>query len=1097
MQNYQFYWQLVQGVGDRKHYIYLMSPLKIYKASAGSGKTYALTLEYLSLLFRYPDAHRHILAVTFTNKAAGEMKSRILKRLHTISKSSITEQGEELQHLAKETGMEPAQIIKRAGFILNSILNDYSSFSVGTIDKFFQSVIRAFTREIGIQPGYNLELDTGRVLSLGVDQLFKDISDHTALQKWLIRYAEERMQDSRSWNFRLDIIELGMQLFRESFQQMFSDSDLSLLNRENLEIFLGELYGREKSTRGEMEAIAQSALDHIEKHGLRVEDFKGGGRSPAVLFNMARHEGEVNFTDARLAAIEQADKWLKKDAESGMSNLTEQFLMPLLGQIYQKQVMLNTIRAIKQNFYNLGILGDLREKVQSYLKENNLFLIADSSRFLHGIIGGGQVPFIYERIGSRFNNIMLDEFQDTSIFQYDNFNPLLDNALAMGYENLVVGDVKQSIYRWRNSDWKILASDLERDFAHQEISTKTLGYNYRSREQVIRFNNTVFQLAPELLAELVGSELGKAGTDREAAEEAVSRFRNAYTDAVQQFPPGMERTGGMVRIGFFRDEPDNSFRDQALGALPAWIEDIQASGIEPGDIAILVRTRREGVLVAEKLLEHARISGESHKFRLISSESLLLGHNDAVVLLISALYYLVYPDDQLNSALLKYKCRQTDTELSETSGELFDASRATEAWLPPEFVSGLPLFRQMPLFELVETLISIFGLNEQVFDLPYIQAFQELVIEVQRRDSRGIAEFLQFWEQKGSQKGIQVSENSNAIRILTIHRSKGLEFKAVLIPFCSWEITTDQRKSNILWCETAGTPFDRVPTVPVKFTGDMKHTLFSEYYYQERMKGYLDSLNLMYVAFTRAVDVLCLGLPEREEKKLKNMGDLLLEIMDMQADQSPALEPLSTYREGNELIIGKLLKYEKAEKEADPWQFSTYKSNTGNRLLRLRMRSDSYFVDEEGVFRNDRVFGNVMHMVFSRIIYAGDLDRVLSGLLREGVLSVRDRPVIRERILELLSTDDVAEWFRRLEGRKVYNERSIIDADGKIFRPDRVVLDDKHVRVIDFKFGKEENEKYKRQVRNYMNLLKDMNYSQVEGFIWYASLGKIIQIENP
>ena len=262
------------------------------------------------------------------------------------------------------------------------------------------------------------------------------------------------------------------------------------------------------------------------------------------------------------------------------------------------------------------------------------------------------------------------------------------------------------------------------------------------------------------------------------------------------------------------------------------------------------------------------------------------------------------------------------------------------------------------------------------------------------------------------------------------------------------------------------------------------------------MKGYLDSLNLMYVAFTRAVDVLCLGLPEREEKKLKNMGDLLLEVMDMHADLSPALEPLSTYREGNELIIGKLLKYEKVEKKADPWQFSTYKSNTGNRLLRLRMRSDSYFVDEEGVFRNDRVFGNVMHMFFSRIIYADDLDRVLSGLLREGVLSIRDRPVIRGRILELLSAEEVAEWFRRLEGRKVYNERSIIDKDGKVFRPDRVVLDDNRVRVIDFKFGKEENEKYKRQVRNYMELLQEMKYSQVEGFIWYASLGKIIQIEN-
>ncbi len=554
---------------------------------------------------------------------------------------------------------------------------------------------------------------------------------------------------------------------------------------------------------------------------------------------MALEDGELKFTDSRLAAMEDSDKWLKKDATAGMISLCEQILMPLLVELYQKQLILNTVRAIRQNFYNLGILGDLRDKVQDYLKENNLFLIADSSRFLHGIVGGGQVPFIYEKTGSRFSNIMLDEFQDTSIFQYENFKPLLDDALASGYDNLVVGDVKQSIYRWRNSDWKILASDLHRDFAHQKIKQKTLAFNYRSREQVIRFNNTVFQLAPALLAEVVGSEMDKAGTNREAAEEAVSRFSSAYADAVQKFPPGKEPIGGMVRMAFFTDEPDNSFRDQALSVLPGWIEDIQASGIEPGEIAILVRTRREGVMVAEKLLEHARISGESHKFRLISSESLLLAHNDAVTLLISALHYLVYPDDQLNNALLKYRCRQADPDFAETADGIFDSSLPSEQWLPAEFVDGIPLFRQMPLFELVETLISIFGLHKQAFDLPYIQAFQELVIELSRRESRGISDFLFYWEQKGSQKGIQVSENANAIRILTIHRSKGLEFKAVLIPFCNWEITTDQRKSNILWCETEGTPFGRVPTVPVKFTGDMKHTLFSDYYYQERMRGYL------------------------------------------------------------------------------------------------------------------------------------------------------------------------------------------------------------------------------------------------------------------
>jgi ATP-dependent exoDNAse (exonuclease V) beta subunit len=693
---------------------------------------------------------------------------------------------------------------------------------------------------------------------------------------------------------------------------------------------------------------------------------------------------------------------------------------------------------------------------------------------------------------------MLDEFQDTSIFQYDNFKPLLDNALASGFDNLVVGDVKQSIYRWRNSDWKILATDLERDFAHQDVHKFTLAFNYRSREQIIRFNNTVFQLAPALLAEEVGKELDTAGVNREAAEEAVRLFRNAYADAVQQFPGNMERSGGMVRLGFYGDDDDSSFREQVLSDLPGWIEEAQQSGVEPGEIAILVRTRKEGVMVADRLLEHSRITGASHKFRLISSESLLLAHNDAVSLLVSALYYLVYPEDLQNNSLLKYRCFQTGTLEKDKSaaGRLFDSAGPIDPWLPRDFVSGIALFRQMPLFELVETLISIFGLDEQAYDLPYIQAFQELVIELQKRETKGISDFLQYWELKGSLKGIQVSENSNAIRILTIHRSKGLEFKAVMIPFCNWEITTDQRKSNMIWCETRGTPFHRIPALPIRFSGDMKHTLFSEYYYQERMRGYLDSLNLMYVAFTRAADLLYLGVPQRADYKLKNMGDLLSNIQDLIPDISPALDALSSYREEDVIRVGALDKYEAEARVEDPWQFKTYLSNIGNSLPRMRMRSDSYFVDEEGVFRNDRVFGNMMHMVFSRIEYAEDLDRVLTGLLREGVLSLRDRPAIREKILEMISAEEVGDWFRKKEGRQVLNERSIMDPDGRITRPDRVIVDPDGVRVIDFKFGKGEKESYHRQVRQYMELLKEMGYPRVEGYLWYVSLGKIIQIDS-
>ena len=1074
-----------------------MSPLKVYKASAGSGKTFALTLGYLELLFRAPDAYRHILAVTFTNKAAGEMKDRILSRLQRLSLTSDTAENEDLHLLVERTGLDKKEIISRSGDLLKAILNNYSRFSVGTIDKFFQSVIRAFTREIGIQPGYNLELDHHRVLALGIDTLFQDIAHQKELQQWLIRFAEERMDESRSWNFRRDIDQLGMQLFTESFQELFTDPELVVLGKDNLNRYREDLKEAEKKAREKMLAVAREALAEIEKNDLETGDFRGKGNSPPNLFAKALENGEVSFTKSKLEALEQIEKWLNKDASPQMASLTKNVLMPRLQEVYNQQVELNTISAIRQNFYTLGILGDIRAKVQDYLKGQNLFLIADSSRFLRGIIGANQVPFVYERTGNRYHHIMLDEFQDTSIFQYENFRPLLDNALASGNENLVVGDVKQSIYRWRNSDWRILSTQLKADFSHQHYREDPLDQNFRSREQIIRFNNSVFQLAPEVLADVVEGELEAASVNREEVERAANQFRNAYADAVQQIPDRSIGTGGMVRVGFFGEEGEISFRDQVLEVIPDWIDEIQQSGIEPGEIAILVRSRKEGVMLAGRLLEHARTTGEGHRYRLISSESLLLSQNDAVSLVISAMQYLVRPEDELNNALLKYRCFLLGRKEERITDPLFDVSVTPEQFLPDDFMASSHLYRQMPLFELVEVLIRQFGLDHRQEDLPYLQAFQDLVIELHRRESPGIPEFLNYWEQHGSRKGIQVSENSNAIRILTIHRAKGLEFKAVLVPFCNWEITTDQRKSNIIWCRTEGTPFNRIPVVPLRYKSSMEHTRFSGFYYQERMKGYLDSLNLMYVAFTRAVDVLYLGVPEPEGNGLKSTGDLFRSLMDLVPGRQPALHSLGSYRSGDTLTIGQMPEYESQAAEEHPWKFTSYAVNPGHRRLKLRMRSDEYFVDEEGLFRTDRAFGNTMHMVFSRIRTINDVIPAMDRLEREGVLPVNERPDLEQKILELISMPGADKWFTEAQGREVYNEKSILCGDGMVVRPDRVIVDRDGVSVVDFKFGKQEKEYYRDQVVLYMDQLGRMGYGRVKGFIWYVMLEKIVQIEQP
>ncbi|MEA3461424.1 MAG: 3'-5' exonuclease, partial [Bacteroidota bacterium] len=840
-------------------------------------------------------------------------------------------------------------------------------------------------------------------------------------------------------------------------------------------------------------AKGKEALHQMGSINLDPEDFLLKSKSPATLFITAREGEDVVFSDSKLLALELPEKWLKKDSSPAMISLTEEQLIPLLNEVYRLQVVLNTVAVVRANFYTLGILADTWEYVREYTRERNLFLIADSSRFLRGIIGGNQVPFVYERTGNRYQHIMLDEFQDTSLFQYDNFGPLLDNSLAAGQQNLVVGDVKQSIYRWRNSDWKILASELENDFSHQKVHIRTLSRNFRSREQIVRFNNTVFQLASQLLSGKIEKELLGSPVTRLEAEQEVERFRKAYEDVVQEIPEHLMGKGGMVKVMQFGEE-ESSFREQVLEKIPLWVEEIQRTGIEAGETAILVRTRKEGVAVANKLLEHARHTGETLKFRLISNESLLLVHNNSVSILVALLRYLVQPDHEVNNTLLKYHCYLLETEADIDPAQLFGTDIGPEEYFPALFSQQKELLKQLPLYELIESLIEIFSLGSRTEDLPYLQAFQDVVIDLQRRDPLGIRDFLDYWEQHGSKWGISVSEESNAIRILTIHKSKGLEFKAVIVPFCDWEVTTDHRNSEILWCETEGTPMERIPTVPVRFTSRMVHTLFSTAYYRERMKGYMDKLNLLYVAFTRARDMLYIGFPEKKLNGIRSTGDLLQAILSRTPQKEPCTAVLQSYLKGDVIAIGEMPHYPSRKQEEDPWQFRSYPVNRDMRSLRVRLRSDQYFVDEEGIFRTGRMYGTMMHQIFSRINILEDLQQVLDELQKEGQVPGKERDELEAMIRQKLSAPIVRDWFSEGGSKRVYNERAILCGDGVMLRPDRVIVEGGQLTVVDFKFGEIEKSSHVSQVRNYMDRLSQMGYNQVEGFLWYVMLDKTVKI---
>jgi ATP-dependent helicase/nuclease subunit A len=1093
-----------------------MSPLTIYKASAGSGKTFRLTLGYLELLFRDPMSYRHILAVTFTNKAASEMKSRILERLYTMSRLREGESSPDIDLLTAATGLSREEIIDRAGELLVRILNDYSRFSVGTIDRFFQGVIRAFTREIGLPAGFSLELDRDRILGEAVDRMFMELGDDRELLDWMLRMAESRIEASRGWNFRDEIVGLGKELFSESYQEVMLNREQGP-GRERLNAFVSGLSAFRESRRDEIRAIATDTVAKMNSAGWTKEDFHLKARGPAGFFEKAAAGGRYDLTEGQKAAMTDLSKWISKnESNQGKIQFAETVLMPAIAEIFEKGVFLNSATEISQNIFALGILADISEKILEITDEKNLFLLSDASRFLKGLIGSNPAPFIYEKTGSFIDHIMLDEFQDTSVFQWENFRPLLEHTLSTGKENIVVGDVKQSIYRWRNSDWKILADVVGKSFGEHKITQLPLDENWRSNELLIRFNNTLFSTAPPIVRNIIDQSLEGALVTEEFKNRWAGLLDTAYEEVQQQIPQKSVGTGGYIRGEVLQDE-ERKQQELALERIPVWIRELQDAGFEAGEIAVLVRTNREGAEVADVLMGLVQEDdGRTYNYNFVSNESLFLNHNTAVKFLVCLLKHLQNSQDELNNISLIYYHRLLFTGATGDPSEALHPGNSVDQELGAPFSERKAELRRLPLFELTENLIDIFALDKRAPDLPYIQAFQEIILALQQDEPGSLHDFICYWTDHGHKKSITVSDDQDALRIITIHKAKGLQFKAVIVPFCNWDLTTSAsgNRNTILWCNTSGTPFDEVPVVPVKFTSRISETIFAAYYLEELIMGYVDSMNILYVALTRAEEAMIIGLSEPEPKgALKKSGHLVMQSVQT-APQSPGKlqMDLSAVATESGFEIG-TLKPGKREvrRVADPWIIDSYPVNFRSDRIRLRLKSADYYAHSADPASGRTVgpakeatvdpaaipaarhldFGNIMHEIFGMIRTTADIDRAVSKFHREGLLTAFDKDKITSMITEKLHHPDVAPWF--FQGIEVLNERDIITG-GETYRPDRVMINGNKAIVADYKFGDQELAKYDRQVTKYKQLLHEIGYTEVEGFIWYVMLNKVVKV---
>ncbi len=628
-----------------------MAKLYIVRASAGSGKTFRLTLEYLSHLYENTDDFIHILAVTFTNKATEEMKSRIIGVLHGLATGKS---GEYLEPLLKRTGRNEKEIRLKSDIILKKILHNYSRFSVSTIDSFFQYIIRSFTREIGIQGGYRIEMDDSLILQKAIDDLFMRIEQETELRSWLTEFTENRIEESKSWNLKQEIQRLGGEIFKERYRQFSDVIGKKLHSKEFLSEYRQELSRIRHSYESVMSRYGKQGMELIMQNGLSADDFYQKSRGPAGYFLKLAGDDFSRPNSYVMKTYDDIELWIKKDNPGWQSvrQICEKFLHPLLQKAVDYHLRNNkayfTAKTLLKNFFTLGILTDLTRSIYHYTRENNLFMISDSAQFINRIIANNDTPFIYEKTGNYYHHFLIDEFQDTSGFQWKNFKPLISNSLSQKFNCLVVGDVKQSIYRWRNSNWEILAYDIPDDFYAGAVQTETLEINWRSKKNIVLFNNAFFEVASNILQMQYSSE---ANTKDEPEGKTIN---DLYADIMQKLPENATG-GGYISIGF-SEETDN-FDTNVCAEVVTVIRQLQDSGYSPSDIAILTRGKNEGKKIADFLLQYRQNQSpdSSYQFNVISDESLFLDSSATVRFIISLFRHMAEPENHVNNYFMLYE----------------------------------------------------------------------------------------------------------------------------------------------------------------------------------------------------------------------------------------------------------------------------------------------------------------------------------------------------------------------------------------------------------------------------------------------------------
>ena len=1010
--------------------------ITILKASAGSGKTYNLAREYIRLLLEKRDmqAYRHILAVTFTNKATDEMKRRILDELYLLA--TAPEKSPYFDDFVPKPFPSAEALRKRAKGQLGGILHDYSSFAVSTIDKFFQQALRAFSREIGQFASYQVELDRASLVDESVDRILNGLTeDERSLLDWLTDNVKASLEQGDRFALEPPLREMALNLMSadhaEAVRRHHVDEDHAYAQEHLKEIRKGCADLADAFVKDVQDA-ANAVLEVLKRHV--VDPAESSYKFLTALYGYQKldpHAVVKRPSDAFFARSADSSKWFARSKDHHRLALEESLEGPLqafcdlFGDRYRQY---RTALVIGGQVYALGIAGALRQAFVEVQREKNVLSIDDTNTILKGIIDGSDAPFVYEKMGVRFENFLLDEFQDTSTLQWENFRPLLENSEASGFDNLVVGDVKQSIYRWRGSDWHLLDSGVGADFGLLPGSEKVLDANYRTCRAIVEFNNAFFRYAAEELDGLLGGD----------------EIRRLYHD-VEQKVRFKDPAEGSVDVRFVEDYAAEM--DEIVASVRAVVE----AGGAYGDVAILVRGNQEGSEIAARLV--------SERIPVVSDDSLFVKSSVTVRRLVSQLSLVDAPDTP---------------EAPSAAGFL---ARSMDVRIPDHYHS---------LADLAESLLrDLRDADPDTFaaEVPYVQAFMDHLLDWTAVHGNDLSSFLGDWDVMDPK--IASPETGSSVRVMTIHKSKGLEFPYVIFPFAEKVVLY---KSSSWWCrpQVDDTPLEDFAdgVYHVKLSGSCESTLFAEDYRRERRLQLVDNVNVFYVAMTRAkygLKVIAKVPPQRVLDAVKSGSP---------GDWKDLSQVLYGFVGELDHHVGTFYDFRSLEREAGvsaPLE-AGYPSFPAGERGRLKFSRDAadYFGPDGlvGPDASNRLRGLVLHGILASVTVPGDLPAAVDRAVASGELPRTDR----DRTLSFLEAEiaSVADrgWFS--PDYRVLNESPVLGADGSELRPDRVVLrPDGSVTIVDYKFGRPE-EKHVKQVRAYVDLYHALGHGSVTGTLWYV-----------